>query len=63
MLSNCKYNKIKLLHELSTMLWFLEKCGIQDAKDAGDTECIKAFNELKESLTKHIDNLDASIGS
>jgi len=54
MLDNCYYNKIKLLHELSTMLWFLKKHGIDDAKKTGDKECIDFCNQLAQNIADHI---------
>ena len=57
MLSNEHYNKIKVLHQLSKTLWFLQKCAKVDAKEAGHTECFKEYDELEKDLNKHIDIL------
>ena len=57
MLDNCTYNKIKLLHELSCILWFLKKHGIQDASKAGDKECLSFCEQLEKDLEEHISHL------
>lgn len=57
MLDNCKYNKIKLLHELCSMSWFIEKHAISDAKAVNDNECIKILEEVKKDLEKSIEKL------
>ncbi len=57
-LDNCKYDKIKLLHELSCISWFIQKHGKEDAKTTGDTECHAAFEELQKDLEKHIAKLE-----
>jgi hypothetical protein len=61
MLDNCKYNKIKLLHELSSILWFLKKCCIQDAKNFGDLQHSNYLKEFQNDLEKHIKKIDESL--
>ncbi len=56
-LDNCLYNKIKLLHELSEILWFIKKHGVQDAKRAGDQECMILCDEIESDLEEHINSL------
>lgn len=63
MLDDCKYNKIKLLHELSCIAWFLDKCGMQDAEKCGDSECAKTFKALRSDLEKHITALESFVGN
>jgi hypothetical protein len=60
-LDNCKYNKIKLLHELSRIVWFLDKCGIKDAETSGDTKCVEEFKLLRSEVEKHIRALEGAI--
>ncbi len=59
MLDHCTYDKIKLLHELSSLLWFIEKYAKGDAKNANDTKCNEALDKLAQDLGKHIDQLNA----
>ena len=61
MLNDCKYNKIKLLHELSCMAWFLEKHAVPNAQDSGEGECVEIFKTLKNDLDKHIANLERDL--
>jgi hypothetical protein len=61
MLNDCKYNKIKLLHELSSIVWFLDKCAIQDAQKTGDSQCVKDFKALQNVLETHIQQLETSL--
>ena len=60
-LDNCSYNKIKLLHELSCLTWFLEKHAINDAKAAGDQESYNNLLALQRDLQKHIETMQTSM--
>ncbi len=53
MLDNCCYNKIKLIHDLSGMVWFIKKYAIEDAQKANDTACVELLTKLQEDLHKH----------
>jgi len=57
MLDNTLYNKMKILHQLSKTMWFLQKCAKVDAKEAGHMECLQQYQELEKDLNKHIDTL------
>jgi hypothetical protein len=57
MLDNCTYNKIKLTHEISHMLWFLHKHAVQDAQAAGDVGFLQVIQELERDLQKNLDRL------
>lgn len=57
MLDNCLYDKIKILHHVSCILWFIEKHAKEDAKKTNDTECLKILEELEKDLEKHVKNL------
>jgi len=54
MLSNCDYNKVKLLHELSSISGFLKKHAKKDAKSAKHAGCAKFCSALEKDLEKHI---------
>mgnify|MGYP000465742675 CR=1 FL=1 len=55
MLDNAKYNKVKILHDLSGLCWFIEKHALADAQKSNDTECISLLENLKKELEKQID--------
>jgi len=58
MLSNTRYDKIKLMHKLSCLIWFIERHGIQDAEAANDQETLQAMRELKQDLQGHLEKID-----
>ena len=57
MLDNCHYDKIKLTHELSCILWFIEKHAKAEAQKAGDAQCSTLLNSLSADLQKYIKQL------
>lgn len=57
MLDNATYNKVKTLHALSELCWFIEKHALSDAKKAGDHECTKHLEDLKKDLKNYIEKL------
>lgn len=57
MLNHCEYDKIKLIHELSSLMWFIEKHAKDDAQQANDDVCYKILQELSQSLEAYIDKL------
>lgn len=61
MLDNASYNKIKLIHELSCICWFIEKHGKVDAKAAGDQELLNVLNSLKNDLEKYLERLQQAM--
>jgi hypothetical protein len=54
MMDNCKYNKVKVLHDLSALCWFIEKHALDDAKKIKDDACLKKLQELSKDLEKHL---------
>jgi hypothetical protein len=60
-LDNCSYNKIKLLHEMSSLLWFIDHHAIQDAEKSGDQQCKQQLELIKKDLAKHIEQLQRSM--
>lgn len=61
MLDHCTYDKVKLLHEISKIVWFIEKHAKQDAKNANDMECHDLFEKLAQDLEKYITQLQAML--
>lgn len=57
MLSNCNYNKTKLVHELSKIIGFIDRHGIEDAKKENDRGCAEELKGLKNNLENHLKNL------
>ncbi|MFA6066547.1 MAG: hypothetical protein WC707_05205 [Candidatus Babeliaceae bacterium] len=60
-LDNPTYNKIKLIHELSCILWFIEKHALADAHNGGDKSSHEALAALQRDLSKHIEALQKSM--
>ena len=54
MLDHCTYDKVKLLHEISSIIWFIEKHAKQDAKSANDIVCHDLFEKLAQDLEKYV---------
>lgn len=57
MLNNNEYNKIKILHKLSCVTWFIKQHAAEDAQKANKPECVAFYKELINDLEKHIDTL------
>ena len=57
MLDNSHYNKIKLMHDLSGLLWFIKKHAHEDAQKAQDKACADFLKQLEADLNKHVEQL------
>jgi hypothetical protein len=57
-MNNAKYNKIKVLHDLSALCWFIEMHALADAQKSGDKESINLLEQLKKDLEKQITTFD-----
>ena len=53
-LSNCDYNKIKVVHDLSRLQWFLEKHAIPDAAN-NHPLCANMWKEINQEIAKWLD--------
>jgi len=62
MLDDCKYDKVKLLHEISSLAWYLEKHAKDNAEKAGDKKCYKLYQEILQDLEKNITKLRTTLG-
>ena len=62
MKSNCNYDKLKLLHEVSHMIWRIEKHYIRDAKRDKHPLCAAMYKELADELKKHRQKLADAVG-
>ena len=61
MLDNASYNKIKIMYELSSNIWFIEKHAKPDAQNAGDLECLEMLNLLQNDLQKHLEKFQKAV--
>lgn len=61
MLSNNKYNRNKILNDLSCMCWFIDKHALDEAKKSNDQELARNLEKLKHDLDKYIETFDTSI--
>lgn len=61
MLTSTEYDKVKLLHQLSCIIWFIEKHAKMDAKTAGDEKFYQILVELQRDIDKHLAELKASL--
>ena len=61
MLSNCNYNKTKLLYKLTKIAGFIEKHAMHDAERDGHPLCAEEYKELKHDLERHIEKLRAAV--
>jgi hypothetical protein len=62
MLDNCTYDKIKLLHEISSIIWFIEKHALNDAKVSGDASFMQLLQDVDEDLQRHLERLRQTVG-
>jgi len=61
LLDNCRYDKVKLLHEISSIAWYLEKHAKENAEKAGDKECYAIYDTMLKDLEEHIQVLKEAI--
>lgn len=62
MKSNCNYDKVKLLHEVSHMIWRIRRHYIKDAEKSKHPLCKKMYKEIADELEKHKEKLAAAVG-
>jgi len=55
MLDHCTYDKIRLLHDLSRIVWFIEKHAKADAQKIGDMKCHDIFEKCAIDISKYIE--------
>lgn len=61
MLDNASYNKVKLVCEISQIIWFIDKHALLDAQNAGDKESMDQLIGLRKDLEKHLEKLQTSV--
>lgn len=54
-MNNCSYDKIKILHKLSKIVFFIDQFALKDSKDL--SECNKIYLEIKQNLEKDMEKL------
>ena len=58
---NCNYNKIKLLHQISHMIWVIEHTYIKDAKKGKHPACATMYKEIAVALKQEKKKLLAAV--
>ncbi len=58
-LDNCDYDKVKILHELSSILWFIKKHALVDAQQ--DKECSTFLKRVESDREKHVAELKSIV--
>lgn len=61
MLDNVSYNKIKLMHELSSNIWFIQKHAIPDAEKSGDQASVELLKNIERDLQKYLEKLQTTM--
>ena len=61
MLSNCNYDKTKLLYKLAKIVHFIDKHAIKDAESDNHPLCASEYSELKKDLERHIEKLRVAV--
>ncbi len=61
MLSNCNYDKIKLLYKIAKIAAFVEKHAVKDAEKDNHPLCAEEYKELKQDLERHIEKLRLAV--
>jgi hypothetical protein len=58
---NCNYNKTRLLSDMSSIIWRVEKYYLSDAEKAKHPLCAAACKDLVADLKKHKEKMRAAI--
>lgn len=58
MLDHCTYDKVKLLHEFSCLLWFIENHAKVNAKAENQEEHLAMLEKLSKDIDEHITELE-----
>lgn len=61
MLDNFTYDKVKLIYQLSKIIWFIEKHSLIDANNTGDKESLELIASLKKDLEKYLEKIQKSV--
>ncbi len=57
MLNDCNYTKIRLLHDLSRIVWYLKKHAKKDAQKHRHDKCKKIYSRLEKDLNGYVEEL------
>ena len=61
MLSNCNYDKTKILYKIMKIAAFIDKHAVKDAEKDGHPLCAEEYQELKRDLERHIEKLRMAV--
>lgn len=60
-MNDCNASKVKLLHELSKISWYLDKFAPAHSENAGHPACTDMYDEMRQDLDKHMDKLKQAV--
>lgn len=60
-LDNCLYNKVKLLHLISKIIWFIENHACNDAQQAQEHELDATLKQLATDLEPYLKKLKTDL--
>lgn len=55
------YNKVKLLHELCSLGWFIKKHALEEANKTGDTVMKQLLSELDTDIDSYIERFKKTL--
>lgn len=58
MLDNCSYNRIKVLHDLSCVAWYIDQFCKKDAAGCGKDDCHAKIDAVKAKLDALVEELN-----
>ncbi len=61
MMENASYDKVKLLHQLSELVWFIDKHALKDLQEAGDNCCLNTLKEVHTELEQQVKALQKTL--
>lgn len=61
MLENPSYNQVKVLNDLSSMAWFVERHAMPDMENCNQPLTKTCYEELLEDLNKHIEKFTMAV--
>ena len=61
MLNDCNYNKVRLMHDMSRIVWYLKKHAKNDSNVHGHVLCHALCEDIEKDLEKHIEKLRLAV--
>lgn len=60
-MNDCNHSKVKLLHELNKISWYLDRFAPAHSENAGHPACTSLYSEMQQDIDKHIDKLKQAV--